>query len=191
MAIKIDSIAIERFRTFRKLQVHGAGRVNLIVGKNNTGKSSFLEAVRILATGAALDELQKMLRDREEYATGPQAGRSSPSFRYSGLFHGYPEIAERPESLTISAVGGINPRAVSIRVGWFSRTHDDDGNIRYEEHDTDEPQGEACLEITTSVGKRIHRIDNSRLSMLSLDGRRRTDSACFLSALTVVRVPPS
>ena len=179
MAIKIDNITIKRFRTFRKLHVHGLGRVNLIVGKNNTGKSSFLEAVRILATGAALDELQEILRDREEYATGPKAKRSARSLRYSGLFHGYPEIFERPEPFVISADGGIHPKEVSIRVGWFSRKHDEQGNLLYEEDHTDGPEGAASLAITTSDGTRIHRIENSRLSTFLLDRRSRTGVACF------------
>ena len=179
MAIKIDNITMERFRTFRKLHVHGLGRVNLIAGKNNTGKSSVLEAVRILATGAALDELQNILRNREEYATGPQAERSTRSFRYSGLFHGYPEMSERPKPFTISADGGIHPKEVSIRVGWFSRKRDEEGNLRYEEHHTDEPEGAASLAITTSDGTRIHRIDNSRLNTFLFDRRSRTGEACF------------
>lgn len=179
MPIKISNVTIERFRTFRKLHLHGLGRVNLIVGKNNTGKSSVLEAVRVLATGAALDELQKILRDREEYATGPKAERSPRMLRYSGLFHGCPEISERPEPFVISADGGIHPNEVSIRVGWFSRQHDEQGNLRYEEHHTDEPEGAASLAITTSDGTRIHRIENPRMSTFLSDRRPKTGVPCF------------
>ena len=39
MNLKIGSIAIERFRAFRELRFDGLGRVNLITGRNNTGKS--------------------------------------------------------------------------------------------------------------------------------------------------------
>ena len=75
MAIKLGNVTLERFRAFRKLRVQGLGLVNLITGKNNTGKSSLLEGIRILATGAALDELQDILKDREEYTTGPDGIR--------------------------------------------------------------------------------------------------------------------
>lgn len=42
---KIKWVEIENFRTFSKLKVDGLGDVNIIVGKNNTGKSTFLEAL--------------------------------------------------------------------------------------------------------------------------------------------------
>ena len=40
MELKIGTILIERFRAFRGLRIEGLGRVNLITGRNNSGKSS-------------------------------------------------------------------------------------------------------------------------------------------------------
>jgi hypothetical protein len=45
----LQSITIERFRGFARLDLKNLGRVNLIVGKNNTGKTSLLEAISLLA----------------------------------------------------------------------------------------------------------------------------------------------
>ena len=59
MAHRIESIKLERFRAFRALSVDGLGRVNLITGKNNTGKSSFLEGLRVVATDAEQSGLYK------------------------------------------------------------------------------------------------------------------------------------
>jgi len=39
------------YRTFRKLKVDGLSRVNLFVGKNNTGKTSLLDAIELLVLG--------------------------------------------------------------------------------------------------------------------------------------------
>ena len=181
MAIKIDNITIERFRTFRRLHVHGLGRVNLIVGKNNTGKSSFLEGLRILATGAALSELQRILSNREEYTTGPEAERSArPSFQFSGLFHGFPEITDRPEPFVISTEGTIHPREVSVHVSWFSRKRDDKGDLRFEEHHPDEPEGAASIVITTHGETRIHEIENLSAGFsLRVSSLRRSGLGCF------------
>ena len=41
----LTNIEITNFRGFEKLTLNGLGRVNLIVGRNNTGKTSLLEAV--------------------------------------------------------------------------------------------------------------------------------------------------
>jgi predicted ATPase len=44
------SIRIQNFRQFRDLKLEGLGQINLITGKNDTGKTSLLEALFIQAT---------------------------------------------------------------------------------------------------------------------------------------------
>jgi predicted ATPase len=46
----LNDLHIANFRGFEDLNLQGLGRVNLIVGKNNTGKTSLLEAVTLLVT---------------------------------------------------------------------------------------------------------------------------------------------
>ncbi len=46
----IKNIAIENFKCFQKLQLNGMESVNLIGGKNNVGKTAFLEAVELLVS---------------------------------------------------------------------------------------------------------------------------------------------
>jgi predicted ATP-dependent endonuclease of OLD family len=41
----IDHLHIQRFKCFRDLRIESLGRINLITGKNNTGKTSLLEAI--------------------------------------------------------------------------------------------------------------------------------------------------
>ena len=53
MRPRIANLSIERFRSLRQLRIDGLGRVNLITGRNNSGKSSVLEALRILASDAS------------------------------------------------------------------------------------------------------------------------------------------
>lgn len=43
----LPSFEIKNFRAFRHLKVERLGNVNLVVGKNNAGKTSLLEAMRI------------------------------------------------------------------------------------------------------------------------------------------------
>lgn len=45
----LDSLEIRNFRGFNHLQIERLARVNLIVGKNNVGKSSLLEAIELYA----------------------------------------------------------------------------------------------------------------------------------------------
>ena len=54
------SIHIQNFRGFEDLALHGLGRVNLVVGKNNTGKTALLEAITLLS--GKVDSLPGLFR---------------------------------------------------------------------------------------------------------------------------------
>lgn len=43
------SFRVKNFRCFKDLQINDLGRVNLIAGKNNTGKTALMEAMHVLA----------------------------------------------------------------------------------------------------------------------------------------------
>ena len=47
----LDSLKIKGYRCFEHLTIEKLGRVNLIVGKNNVGKTALLEALWIWAEG--------------------------------------------------------------------------------------------------------------------------------------------
>src|SRR5947209_3478464 len=57
----LDSLQIEQYRLFEKLVIPRLGRVNLITGKNNVGKTSILEALRLYATRAEPPTLLQIL----------------------------------------------------------------------------------------------------------------------------------
>ena len=62
----IKSFEIENFRLFDHLKVNRLGRVNLVVGKNNAGKSAFLEAVVLFHTQVCPQVLWKVFDVRQE-----------------------------------------------------------------------------------------------------------------------------
>jgi len=49
----LSSLEIRNFRGFQHLLIERLGRVNLIVGKNNVGKSNLLEALQMYARRAS------------------------------------------------------------------------------------------------------------------------------------------
>lgn len=59
----MNSVSIKNFRGFGALTLEGLQRVNLVVGKNNTGKTSLLEAVAILADPELLKRLPTLFRE--------------------------------------------------------------------------------------------------------------------------------
>ncbi|SHE19511.1 AAA family ATPase [methanotrophic endosymbiont of Bathymodiolus puteoserpentis (Logatchev)] len=62
----LNSLEIKNFRSLEDFQVKKLGRINLIVGKNNSGKSSVLEALRIYAGNANKGLLEKIAQGHDE-----------------------------------------------------------------------------------------------------------------------------
>src|SRR5438270_5113095 len=62
----LNSLEIRNFRGFRHLQIERLGRVNLVVGKNNVGKSSLLEALLLYARKASPMLIWELLGIRDE-----------------------------------------------------------------------------------------------------------------------------
>ncbi|MDR1958532.1 MAG: AAA family ATPase [Planctomycetaceae bacterium] len=63
----LDSLHIKNYRNLKDLTIPSLGRVNLIVGKNNTGKSTLLEAVAIYASRGDTDWISQLQKSRGEY----------------------------------------------------------------------------------------------------------------------------
>jgi energy-coupling factor transporter ATP-binding protein EcfA2 len=63
----LRDLTIQNYRAFKDFTVDGLARVNLLVGKNNCGKTSFLEAVYLLASRNNPFSLLELLYDRGEY----------------------------------------------------------------------------------------------------------------------------
>lgn len=64
--LHISHLSIRGFRCFDKLSIPELGRVNLFAGKNGTGKTSILEAVKIYASCADESVLAELIARREE-----------------------------------------------------------------------------------------------------------------------------
>lgn len=69
---------IRRFRGFEDLELSGLGRINLIVGQNDSGKTSVLEALALLSAGARVRFSQAILDSRPlSYARSERAIRDT------------------------------------------------------------------------------------------------------------------
>lgn len=61
----LESFEIRVFRGLSSVSLAGLGRLNLLVGANNSGKTSILEALAIFATPFDIDEWANIVRLRE------------------------------------------------------------------------------------------------------------------------------
>lgn len=72
----LKDVRIQNYRLFEDLQVNGLGRVNLIVGKNNAGKTSLLEALYLLSGQGDLIHLLHVLRFRHQLFSDANADKN-------------------------------------------------------------------------------------------------------------------
>lgn len=86
----IKSLAIKNFRSLADFEVAKLGRVNLIVGKNNSGKSSVLEALRIYAANGQRSLLEKIASGHDEKfrLSDSEIEESDVAFPFEDFFTG-------------------------------------------------------------------------------------------------------
>jgi len=88
----MSTINIHGYRGFEKFEISGLGRINLLVGANNSGKTSALEAIYFLASRGEPSSLLQSLTQRGERVTTrrEESGfRPNVEFDVSHLFFGH------------------------------------------------------------------------------------------------------
>ena len=73
----LNSLDIKNYRNLKSLRVNSLGRVNLVTGKNNTGKSTILEAIAIYATKGDLNVIYQFLGERGENYRHAEASKNA------------------------------------------------------------------------------------------------------------------
>jgi hypothetical protein len=84
----LNNLKIKNFRIFEDLQVNKLGRVNLILGMNNSGKSTVLEALRIYAKQGHPSLLQEVNSAHDENFRMPREGEDDLELPYQHFFPG-------------------------------------------------------------------------------------------------------
>lgn len=101
----LSSLEIKNFRTFSHLVIERLGRVNLIVGKNNVGKTTLLEALRLYASLWAPQTIASILHERNEVVA---AGKQTTLLDLQCMFHGC--VADEGDEIRIrECVSSGNP----------------------------------------------------------------------------------
>lgn len=123
MGLKITSITLQGFRAFHRLEISGMGRVNLITGKNNTGKSSLLEALRLLASNGSPSVIRSILNQREEFPDKRDdkevlvEDAEKLFLTISSLFHRFPQLSGHPAPIGFET-GGDRSMKLTLSLNW-------------------------------------------------------------------------
>jgi hypothetical protein len=120
----INDLHITNYRAFEEIIVDPLKRVNLIVGANNAGKTSLLEAIYLLASQDKQNSLATILQERGEFlsdARNSLRGRSNPNqislnqierYLVTQLFHGHASSVYGP----IKIQSNLPPTILSLYV---------------------------------------------------------------------------
>ena len=87
--LHLPSLSIKGFRGIKDLSISRLGRVTLLAGKNSSGKTTVLDAVRVYAARGHPSILSKVLESHREVAelTSSQ-GQNNVGSRIEAIFHG-------------------------------------------------------------------------------------------------------
>lgn len=133
----IKSIEISQFRGIKQLEVSGFSRINLIVGDNNSGKTTFLEAIQLLFAEANLRSVNSIVRQR----TVLKNQNDSFYVSFINLFNA--DQKEKTLSFDISATGA-------------------DGSIRFEIAGVEKTvSGEEALRVSSMSSRQKSSYKNS------------------------------
>jgi AAA15 family ATPase/GTPase len=117
----LENLRIENFRLFESFQIEKLARVNLIVGKNNVGKSSLLEALALYAANGSPKIIQSLLAARDE-----GEGQTLDHKSLKHLFYGREDFGSECKRIEIGPID-LADKLLSISNGWFGERINEQG----------------------------------------------------------------
>jgi hypothetical protein len=166
----ISSVKIEGYRGLERFEMSNLGRVNLLVGTNNCGKTSVLEALYLLAARGEPSSLWQLLFRRGERSfldATPGARSVELEFEVGHLFTGH-EI-QLGTKFTITAQNDTPARSLTFAIGKAPRTSRDEPETattdRLALHVSGDPTpAVAAIPLSRSGGLRTDSLDLTRRS---------------------------
>jgi AAA15 family ATPase/GTPase len=122
--VMMQSLKINNFRGFDSFELRQLGRINLLVGENNSGKTSVLEAIQLLYSRTNLELLTQTMVERGEFLRLTEERRPGPGrdLDIRNLFHGH--YIEIDESFSIRAMENLSEESLTAKVQQPARQQD-------------------------------------------------------------------
>lgn len=200
----LKSLYIRNYRNLRDFKLEALDRVNLITGKNNTGKSSLLEAIVIYASKGDLYEIEKIIEQHgESLQRNDRANTEQLNFEaLSSLFtdrvvqlgtDGFISVGEKEESLFEEppiANGSVYLRIVK----YYDETRKtEDSNLfrRRVIMSDDDPEKDFKLGVQIGIKgsniEKFYSLDSSFLRRFGLNDKILSDNFQFIKTASIDR----
>ena len=116
----LKQLSIRNFRMLSDFSVGSLGRVNLIVGRNNSGKSTVLEALRLLAEGGDSRFLLALLSEHDELAmSSSESDTERPEPSLSAIRHLFTNRSLPKDDETLISIGTDDGYRIQIEHIYF------------------------------------------------------------------------
>lgn len=177
----LQSLKIEGFRGFQNFEMANLGRINLLVGKNNSGKTSILEAIQFLYAQNNIDIFLETISYRGEF--GWSESNRTKGFEICHLFPGH-EIIPSKEIIIIGSREShqesvtISVKSIPIQLSLFSDKNDDLNNDNIFD---DEEWNKLLLSIRWSQSQKPIELELLANGTLARDSIRRMASLSRIS----------
>jgi AAA15 family ATPase/GTPase len=193
----LNSLEIRNYRNLRELRISSLARVNLITGKNNTGKSSILEAIAIYATKGDLNLIYQLLGERGENYRQTEANKNSTDLNMRALSSLFTNrLDDFDNSISIGSIksnllGEIqsSDKSVSLRfVKYFDEIQRDDQGVAIARKrtllknitDKESASFKVGLEIRAEGSSYILSLDEDRPSRFGFKGLGNNENFQFI-----------
>lgn len=155
--LPLPSFEIHGFRSFDHLTLQKLGRVTLVVGKNNVGKTSLLEALSVYANQGSPLILWSVMEGRNEARPLGETRLNSDinwedqinSLRY--LFHGREDPKAGTKDFRMGPLEDVY-RQVTVRYIWIESVVDEQGSRRNREAEGPNDGVEVARGLAIQVG---------------------------------------
>lgn len=117
----IKSVKMTGYRGLRDLSMTELGRVNLLVGKNNSGKTSVLEGLYLLATRADPSAIWRVLTRRGEQIVEPPAPGRAFQIEVDPCHLFYGHAMQVGTRATFQTTNGVPERSLTFEVSESKR----------------------------------------------------------------------
>lgn len=144
----LKSLEIRGYRGFSSYRMSDLARVNLVVGKNNCGKTSVLEAIEVLVSGGNPMVINRLGTRRQK--AGSQYGSRIPgswALDFSHVFHGH--SFDVGSSFHLGSNDGT--RWVTVEVVAFDEADEEFHLQNSEQEEDNAPDFAFVLKIDSSV----------------------------------------
>ena len=187
----MKSLEVKKYKNFEHLTLNDLANINLIVGKNNVGKSALLEAVSIFASNGDLEQIKAVLASRGEgvgFSSSVEKSAEKEMERFLSLYHQWnvPDFLNHP--IEISANEKLSGRKTkfSMRLAGYIKSLETDSQGFERPYKLLEDNNEAMFE-NPDIHIGLLLSYDERKTFYMFNGERKRNPAEGLNAFEYVR----